>query len=227
MQVFIDSKGEVISTEKDIKEEPIRKIAFTPLPDNFPHLSQQYIQGNTTEKEFLELVQNQGNAESKATSLSREVLKQQFLEGGLTRLEGGLTRQEYLEEEFLRRKLEETSNPTGPCSRPVSNPVQKSATAKRYNQGKVRYDLVPVLAHQEFAKVLTIGAEKYGDQNWRKGMSWNSVLASLERHLYSFKSGEDTDPQSGLSNMAHVICNAAFLIEYAKTYPQGDDRVKG
>lgn len=102
----------------------------------------------------------------------------------------------------------------------------KEIEGKRFNNGKTRYDLVPVYSHEQYAKVLTMGAEKYGDNNWRLGMSWNSVLASLERHLYAFKNGEDTDPESGLHHMAHCAANCMFLIEYSKIYPQGDDRYK-
>jgi len=97
-------------------------------------------------------------------------------------------------------------------------------SGKRFNKGKVRYDLVPAYSHEEYAKVLMHGAEKYGDDNWRKGMSWNSVLASLERHLYAIKNGEDLDSESGLLHSAHIMANAAFLTEYYKYYREGDDR---
>lgn len=40
---------------------------------------------------------------------------------------------------------------------------------KRYNKGKLRYDLVPVRAQEEYVKVLTSGAQKYSDNNWRMG----------------------------------------------------------
>ena len=101
-----------------------------------------------------------------------------------------------------------------------------TTTGIRYNQGKLRYDLVPVFAQEQYVKVLTYGASKYSQDNWRKGLSWMSCVASLERHLASFKSGEDIDPESGLPHMAHVMCNAAFLSEFAKTHPELDDRIK-
>jgi 5'(3')-deoxyribonucleotidase len=94
----------------------------------------------------------------------------------------------------------------------------------RFNEGKTRYDLVPTFAQEEYAKVLTKGAEKYAERNWEKGMAWSKVLASLERHLNAIKRGEDHDPETGLLHSAHVMCNAAFLTEYYKIYPQGDDR---
>lgn len=94
----------------------------------------------------------------------------------------------------------------------------------RFNQGKTRYGLTPAFAQEQYAMVLTKGAVKYEDRNWEKGMPWSKVVDSLERHLAAFKSGEDYDPETGLLHTAHIMCNAAFLTEYYKIYPQGDDR---
>ncbi len=97
-------------------------------------------------------------------------------------------------------------------------------SAVRFNQNKIRYDLLPAFAQEQYASVLTFGAKKYGDHNWKKGMQWTTVLASLERHLEAIKKGEDYDKETGFLHSAHVMCNAGFLTEYYKIYPQGDDR---
>lgn len=97
----------------------------------------------------------------------------------------------------------------------------------RFNEGKTRYDLLPVYATEQMAKVLTMGAAKYGDDNWKEGMKWTKVLASLKRHIAAFERGEDIDKESGLLHIAHAMTNAAFLTEYCKIYPQGDDRQHG
>ena len=94
----------------------------------------------------------------------------------------------------------------------------------RHNAGKLRHDLVPAHAQEQYVRVLTKGAEKYADRNWEAGMKWSTVLASLERHLQAIKKGEDYDPETGELHSAHLMCNAAFLTEYYKIYPQGDDR---
>lgn len=94
----------------------------------------------------------------------------------------------------------------------------------RYNSGKLRYDLVEPVAHEEMVKVLTMGAEKYEDRNWEKGMSWSDVIASLKRHVAAIEKREDYDKESGLLHAAHVACNAHFLTAYYRIYPQGDDR---
>lgn len=96
----------------------------------------------------------------------------------------------------------------------------------RFNEGKTRHDLVPAFAQEQYAKVLTAGAQKYAERNWEKGMSWSKVIASLKRHTLAFERGEDFDPETGLYHAAHMMCNAAFLLEYYKIHPQGDDRAR-
>lgn len=100
----------------------------------------------------------------------------------------------------------------------------RDGKGKRFNDKKNRVDLAPAFAQQEYCRVLSAGATKYGDSNWKRGMKWTSVMASLERHLLAFKSGEDYDTETGLLHTAHIMCNAAFLTEYYKIFPQGDNR---
>lgn len=94
----------------------------------------------------------------------------------------------------------------------------------RFNEGKTRHDLIPAFAQEQYAKVLTKGSEKYAARNWENGMSWSKVIASLKRHIAKIELGQDYDEETGLLHSAHVMCNAAFLTEYYKIYPQGDDR---
>jgi len=100
----------------------------------------------------------------------------------------------------------------------------KPKTGLRYDADKVRHDLLPPNAINELAKVLTFGAKKYAPNNWMKGMAWSRIIGPLKRHLNAIERGEDYDPETGLLHSAHVMCNAAFLTEYYKIFPQGDDR---
>lgn len=101
----------------------------------------------------------------------------------------------------------------------------KSETgALRYNEGKVRYSLLPKFALEQVARVFTYGCQKYNDYNWKKGLNWTDVCDSLERHLQAWKSSEDFDKESGLYHLAHLATNALFLLEYYKIFPQGDNR---
>jgi hypothetical protein len=99
--------------------------------------------------------------------------------------------------------------------------------ATHLDTNKPRMELLPAAALTEWARAMTFGATKYGDHNWRKGLAWTRVLGSLSRHLTSFMAGEDRDPESGVNHMAHVMCNAAFLLHYEKHHPELDDRYRG
>jgi hypothetical protein len=99
-------------------------------------------------------------------------------------------------------------------------------TGLRYNQGKLRHDLIHSKALEDMVKVLTDGANKYEPRNWQKGMSWSSLIASLKRHLIAIEKGEDYDKESGNLHIAHLACNAHFLNAFYHDFPQGDDRVK-
>jgi hypothetical protein len=94
----------------------------------------------------------------------------------------------------------------------------------RFNQGKLRYDLLPPGPIRELTKVLTRGAEKYAPRNWENGMKWSTVIASLRRHLDSFENSEDFDIESGLPHLSHAMTNILFLMEYMNTHPEHDDR---
>jgi hypothetical protein len=99
-----------------------------------------------------------------------------------------------------------------------------SGGGKRYNEGKLRYDLLEPYAIQELVKVFTEGSKKYEDRNWEKGMKWSAMLASLKRHIAAFERGEDFDAESGLNHMAHAAWNAMGLVTYSKYHPELDDR---
>lgn len=96
--------------------------------------------------------------------------------------------------------------------------------ALRYNEGKLRYDLLEPYAIEKLTEVFTKGAEKYSDNNWRSGFKWSSLLASLKRHLNSFEKGDDFDEETKLLHIAHVAWNAMALITHYKEHPELDDR---
>ena len=91
----------------------------------------------------------------------------------------------------------------------------------RYNEGKLRYDLIHPQAEKGLVQVLAMGANKYAERNWELGMKWSKILASLKRHIAKIEAGEDFDEESGLLHADHVQANAHFLSAYYKIYPQG------
>lgn len=103
---------------------------------------------------------------------------------------------------------------------------EASPVGLRFNEGKVRWDLIDPTAVEGVAAVLAFGCKKYTAENWRKGLSWKSTLRSLESHLQALKRGEDIDPESGLPHIDHLGCNWMFFSNYQKTGIGEDDRVK-
>lgn len=105
--------------------------------------------------------------------------------------------------------------------------AQILANGGRDDKEKTRFDLLEPYAIEQLAKVFTVGARKYSDNNWiQKPMAWSRIVASLYRHLNAFQQGEDIDPETGLSHAAHVAWNAMALLSYSKHCPEKDDRLK-
>lgn len=105
--------------------------------------------------------------------------------------------------------------------------METKEEALKADSAKPRMDLLPFEALEEIAKVLAFGAEKYEAHNWRKGMKWSRVIAALLRHVSAFVKGEDRDPESGLSHLAHAGCCILFLLSYSLTSSGTDDRYRG
>lgn len=98
--------------------------------------------------------------------------------------------------------------------------------AIRYDQDKPRMDLLSPIAMFATAQVMTKGLVKYPGSQWKKGMAWSKVSASLLRHMFKFMAGEDLDPESGLPHIDHVASNCMFLQEYFRKHKDLDDRIK-
>jgi hypothetical protein len=87
-------------------------------------------------------------------------------------------------------------------------------------------DLVPYESVAQIAEVLGFGAQKYDAHNWRKGIAMSRLIAAAERHIGQFKDGEDRDPESGLSHLAHAGCCVLFALWMYTNRPDLDDRWK-
>lgn len=98
--------------------------------------------------------------------------------------------------------------------------------ALKFDQDKLPLHLLSTEAMNQTAAVLAFGAVKYAEHNWRKGFAWSRPLAAAMRHITAFNNGEDKDPESGLSHLAHAACCIMFLLEFEKTHKHLDDRYR-
>lgn len=101
-----------------------------------------------------------------------------------------------------------------------------STGGMKLDAGKPSMSLLSREALEQTALVLNFGREKYAAHNWRKGFAWSRPLSAALRHIMAFNDGEDKDPESGLSHLAHAACCIMFLLEFEKTHPELDDRWK-
>lgn len=100
----------------------------------------------------------------------------------------------------------------------------------KFDDGKVRDDLIPPEVEEAIATVLAFGARKYAERNWEKGMLWSRPYAATRRHLRNwfarrdFGKGPGNDKDSGYSDLWHAATNIAFLIAYELRGVGTDDR---
>lgn len=104
----------------------------------------------------------------------------------------------------------------------------------KFDEGKIRIELLPPELVFAVSAILTSGAIKYNARNWEKGMSWGRVFGALMRHLWAWWGGKgpttksflfgDLDDETGHSHLWHAGCCIAFLIAYEERGVGTDDR---
>jgi len=94
--------------------------------------------------------------------------------------------------------------------------------ALRYNDGKPEWTLVDFDSLEPMVKVLEYWMKKYTvwdvtwRDNWKKPMDRKKILDSLMRHLVRLMADEETDSESNLPHIGHILCNAMFYSYHSK-----------
>lgn len=99
---------------------------------------------------------------------------------------------------------------------------------RKFDKGKARWDLVPWEQFKEVVDILTFGSMKYEDNNWKYVDGGRErYFRAMISHAMDYRIAVETnqpelknDPLvdehgnagSGKSHLAHVICNALFLM---------------
>ena len=83
-------------------------------------------------------------------------------------------------------------------------------------EGKARVDLISPYAQWRVGEWLRLGAEKYAERNWERGIPISRCIASLERHVQQFKMGDTSE-----DHLAAIACNAQFIMHYQKMIEKG------
>lgn len=89
--------------------------------------------------------------------------------------------------------------------------VEEIGQGRKFDGGKLRYELIPHELLEALAKALTYGANKYEDNNWQKVEQKRYIGASF-RHLVAWIKGETHDSESGLHHLVHLLANVGFML---------------
>jgi hypothetical protein len=100
-------------------------------------------------------------------------------------------------------------------------------TGIKFDHGKARMSLLDSSWLLGVARVMTFGAKKYAEHNWKKGISVSRLLDAAARHQAAFNDGENLDPESGESHLYHASCCLQFASWMIINRPDLDDRYKG
>lgn len=97
----------------------------------------------------------------------------------------------------------------------------------KFDDGKLPLDLWSPDALEATADILGLGAVKYVEWNWAKGLKYRRVFSALMRHLWAWWRGEDNDSEWNKHHLAHAMCCLMFLLHYEMNkskYKKFDDR---
>ena len=118
-----------------------------------------------------------------------------------------------------------TASPT--VSAPSPETGSKTSVGLKYDAGKLPWDLLPPEATEQIVEILDFGQKKYAAWNWAKGISYSRVFSATMRHLWAWYRGEENDPETSKSHLAHAAACIVFLLyftKYRESYKDFDDR---
>lgn len=119
------------------------------------------------------------------------------------------------QEEYLESQARKRQEDCRKAFRDEAMAMQRSSEpAARYDADKPRIDLIDPGFLLRLGDHYGVGARKYAERNWQKGMSFSRCYASAQRHMLAFWSGEDDDPETGSPHVIAAAWNMAALDYY-------------
>mgnify|MGYP001809854240 CR=1 FL=1 len=105
--------------------------------------------------------------------------------------------------ERVKREADEAqSRETGP-----------TVDGRKDDLGKPMFHFIPSRSIRQVAVVLTYGARKYGEWNWKSVRDARGrYLSASFRHVWAWAGGEELDPESGLPHLAHAVASLMFIM---------------
>ncbi len=114
-----------------------------------------------------------------------------------------------------------------PIADTVTPVTVTEVTGQKFDQDKIRLDLIPREMLEGLGRPLTYGVQKYASNNWRGGIEYSRVSGAALRHLSAWMSGEDIDADSGQKHIEQAFVNLGFLVTFVNEgRNELDDRFK-
>lgn len=90
---------------------------------------------------------------------------------------------------------------------------EKSGKKNDFQDGKLRWDLLPLEEIEDIVKLYTAGSIKYGDNNWQ-GLEngYQRYKAAMLRHLLEYEKGTKIDEETKVNHLAAVAWNAIAML---------------
>lgn len=111
------------------------------------------------------------------------------------------------------------AQPAAPSVAPTDNPKDLIGITKP------QLNLIPASAMILESSVMQLGAAKYGPFNWREnGVKASIYVAACLRHLLAWQDGQNEDPESGKTHLAHARACLGILIDAESLGKLVDDR---
>lgn len=102
--------------------------------------------------------------------------------------------------------------------------MTNATTGAQKGAKDAKYNLIPVGALEELAKLYGFGSKKYAPRNWERGYEFSLSYDALQRHANQWWGGENIDSETQLSHLASVAWHAFTLFTLLQTHPELDDR---
>lgn len=88
--------------------------------------------------------------------------------------------------------------------------IKEEKKGRKYDGGKLLWDLFPFDVAEGVVDILTYGANKYEPNNWQAVETYRYISAFF-RHFIAWLTGEENDQESGKHHLDHALCNLIFI----------------
>lgn len=101
--------------------------------------------------------------------------------------------------------------------REVEQALQKfeSGAVRSTDADSERYDLITPIGLRRLAETCALGAARYGERNWEKGIPASNLLNHALRHIVLYMMGDTSE-----DHIAHAAWNLLAVAHFEETNPE-------